>query len=209
MEEKDLSIWEVDKLLLFIAFIIPGFVSLKVFELLYPSDVRDSSKSIIDALTYSCINYSILLVPVWFLSDSIDFQKLEHIFALSVIALLFLPIVTSLVYCKVRTTDFIQSKAPHPTKVPWDFVFGQRKWYWVLVELVDGKKIGGLYASDSFASNYPAPEQIYLEECWHIDEEDTFERQRTGTAGILIMSSQIKTIEFFNYSNEGSETGND
>lgn len=87
----------------------------------------------------------------------------------------------------------------------WDFVFSQRQWHWLIVELTDGKRIGGKYAGNSFASSYPAPEQIYIEECWHLDEHDTFDRPRGGTAGILIASSQIKTVEFFVYDNGESE----
>ena len=59
-----------------------------------------------------------------------------------------------------------KKKAPHPIKMPWDFVFKQRQWYWVIVELKDGTKVGGKYAEHSFTSSYPAPEQIYLEEKW-------------------------------------------
>ncbi len=39
-----MSILEQDNLLLFIAFVIPGFVSLKAYELLTPSQHVESSK---------------------------------------------------------------------------------------------------------------------------------------------------------------------
>lgn len=55
-----MPIWEIDKLLLFILFVIPGFISIKIYELLFPGQDKDSSKQIIDAVTYSCINYAIL-----------------------------------------------------------------------------------------------------------------------------------------------------
>ena len=55
-----MSIWAVDKLQLFIMFVIPGFISIKTYELLYPSQIRDSSKQVIDAITYSCVNYALL-----------------------------------------------------------------------------------------------------------------------------------------------------
>lgn len=59
-----MNIWEADKLLLFIAFVIPGFISLKVYELLNPGIQKESSKQIIDAVTYSCVNYAILFWPI-------------------------------------------------------------------------------------------------------------------------------------------------
>ena len=55
-----MNIWELDKLIIFIIFIIPGFISIKTYKLLYPSEKQESSKQIIEALTYSCINYALL-----------------------------------------------------------------------------------------------------------------------------------------------------
>jgi hypothetical protein len=86
---------------------------------------------------------------------------------------------------------------PHPTQKPWDYVFGKRKPYWVIVTLKNGKRIGGRFDSSSFASSSPAIEQIYLEKSWILNNEGGFERQKTNTAGVLIMASDIMTIEFF------------
>lgn len=38
-----MDIWEVDKLILFIAFVIPGFIALKMYELIFPGEEKDSS----------------------------------------------------------------------------------------------------------------------------------------------------------------------
>jgi hypothetical protein len=65
-----MNIWEIDKLVLFIAFVIPGFLSLKVYELRNPGVEKDSSKQIIDAVTYSCINYAILSWPILLVQQS-------------------------------------------------------------------------------------------------------------------------------------------
>lgn len=56
-----MDIWTVDKLVLFIAFIVPGFVSLKAYELLAPRVTKESTQQLIDAVAYSSINYAILL----------------------------------------------------------------------------------------------------------------------------------------------------
>ena len=57
--------------------------------------------------------------------------------------------------------------------------------------------IAGRYDSVSFASSAPATEQLYLEENWVLNDDGGFERPRTATAGILILSSEIVTVEFF------------
>jgi len=45
-----MNIWETDKLIVFLLFVIPGFISLKTYELLIPNEQKDSSKQLIDAL---------------------------------------------------------------------------------------------------------------------------------------------------------------
>lgn len=59
MVERSMDIWSFDKLFIFIIFVVPGFISIKVYEALHPSVKRESSKIIIDAVAYSCINYAI------------------------------------------------------------------------------------------------------------------------------------------------------
>lgn len=194
-----MEIWETNKLLLFIAFIIPGFVAIKFYCLLHPNDKVDSSTQVIDSLAYSCVCYALVGLPIIEFREHFETLPFYFLWFLVFGVLLVLPCVLAFIFSKIRQLEVLQKNAPHPIQKPWDFVFQQRKWYWVIVEITDGKRIGGKFASDSFASSYPAEEQIYLEECWHLDNEDSFTRPRGGTSGILISSSQIKTIEFFNY----------
>lgn len=64
--------------------------------------------------------------------------------------------------------------------------------------LRDGTKIGGKYSTGSFASSAPTKEQLYLEETWVINADGGFERKRTDSAGILILSNEIVSVELFN-----------
>lgn len=65
-----MDIFEEGKLILFIAFVVPGFIAIKAYELLSPSKQSDSSKQIIDAVSYSCLNYAILLWPIYLMEIS-------------------------------------------------------------------------------------------------------------------------------------------
>ncbi|EMV1560034.1 hypothetical protein AABV68_001296 [Enterobacter ludwigii] len=78
-----------------------------------------------------------------------------------------------------------------------------------MVTLKDGNKIAGKYSADSFSSSSPNPEQLYLEENWVINADGGFERARTDTLGILILSKDIEHIEFFRFTNpsENSQEG--
>jgi len=43
-----MDIWQIDKLVLFLVFFIPGFISIRVYDSLVPSERRDLSKSLFD-----------------------------------------------------------------------------------------------------------------------------------------------------------------
>ena len=60
-----MDIWDENKILIFIAFVVPGFIAIKFYELLYPSRFADSSKQIIDAISFSCLNYAFLIFPIY------------------------------------------------------------------------------------------------------------------------------------------------
>jgi hypothetical protein len=193
-----MDIWETNKLLLFIGFVIPGFVSLKMYELLLPSTPKESANKLIDAVAYSCVNYALLLLPMSMVETS-QIRSTQPILYTTfyVFVLLVAPVLWAFLLKKLRTTKFFQWILPHPTAKPWDYVFGQCKPYWVIVTLKDGKQIAGRYDTSSFASSSPAPEQLYLEETWTMNNEGGFEKKRIETAGIMILASDIVTIELF------------
>ena len=105
----------------------------------------------------------------------------------------------------LRQLEFIQNFVPHPTQKPWDFVFSKRLTYWVTITLKNGKKIAGMYGPNSFASSAPAEEQIFLEEYWLLNEKGGFERPVDQTAGILILSSEIVSVELMHSGEEENE----
>lgn len=194
-----MDIWDANKLLLFIAFVIPGFVSLKTYELLFPASQKESDKLLIDAVAYSSINYALLLWPIYEIETHKVRDSSPTAYILFYVFVLFIaPISWACVMKRLRSTQFFQKSMPHPTAKPWDYVFAQRKPYWVIVTLKDGKQFAGRYDAASFASSAPAPEQLYLEETWVLNNDGSFERQRNETAGIIILSSEIITVEFFN-----------
>ena len=202
-----MDIWDANKLALFIAFIIPGFISLKTYELLLPAAIRDSDKQLIDAVAYSSVNYALMLGPIFFVETYQVRQLYPAAYILFYVSVLFVaPIVWAYVMKRLRSTDFFQRSMPHPIAKPWDYFFSKRNAYWVIVTLKDGKKFAGRYDSESFASSSPAPEQLYLEEAWVLNTEGGFERPRLDSAGILILSSEIIAVEFFNITN-GENSG--
>lgn len=192
-----MNIWETDKLIIFLLFVIPGFISLKTYELLVPNEQKDSSKQIIDAVAYSCMNYAILLMPIIYIeSNSIKATSPIWYYIFYLIVFFIAPIIWMMIWKWLRTKDMFQKLAPHPITKPWDYVFSKRKSYWIKITLIGGTVVGGKYSNNSFASNSPAKEQIYLEESWIINDNGGFERKKNDTKGIMIMENQISYIEF-------------
>lgn len=195
-----MDIWNADKLVLFIAFVVPGFVALKSYGLVEPSASRDTSQQVIDAVAYSCINYALWLWPV-LLIESHEVRSLHPMAYAAFYSFIVLgsPFGLALLWHKLRFCPVIQKLLPHPTDRPWDYVFRQRKSYWMIVTLKNGQKVGGMFSGRSFASSSSSPEQLYLEQSWVINAYDGFERPKMETAGILISAAEIMTLEFVNF----------
>jgi len=193
-----MDIWEVDKLVLFIAFVVPGFISLKTYALLQPTQVKDTSQQLIDAVAYSSINYALLIGPIYAM-EQLDLKTSHPVWYVLfyVAVLLVAPIGWAWAFLWLRKTQLLQRSIVHPTGKPWDFVFNKRIRYWVVATLSDGRKIGGYYGPESFASSNPEPEQIYLQQTWVLNEGCGFERQRENSAGILILAKEIISLELF------------
>ena len=192
-----LEIWDVNRLVLFILFFVPGFISLKVYGLLIPEEPRKAVDSVIEAIAYSCINYAIFS---WLILLSIHFEWGQTRPLLNVIVVFFVlfvsPIALSVGIWYLRQTKLIGRLARHPVPKPWDYVFSKGEAYWVIIELKDGQRVGGIYDTDSFTSSFPHEEQIYLEEVWQV-EGNVFKYPVERSKGLIVSDSEIKTIELF------------
>ncbi|MDR0997366.1 MAG: DUF6338 family protein, partial [Zoogloeaceae bacterium] len=185
----------IESLFLFVIFVIPGAIGLATYNLLNPGSQKNSGQILIDAVTYSLFNYAILLGPIYWAESSQWKENCPVIYVMFyVFVLLGAPVIEALAIEKFRKTETGQRFMPHPTLKAWDYVFSQRKEYWVVVSMKNGNKIAGYYGPDSFASSAPAQEQIYLERSWVIDDEG-FDREKNHTAGVMIVSSDIEKIE--------------
>ena len=195
-----MNIWELDRIVLFLLFFIPGFISLKVYDLLVPREFRDFSRSLFEAVGYSALNYAVLM-PLIVLIHAGDFP-IQHpawyLFALFLILVVF-PMLWPILSYRVSTSRIGTRFIVHPMRKPWDYVFSRRQVYWIIVHLRDGRKIGGRFDRKSFASSYPADEQIYIEEVWQLDEDGKFQSdgQVERSQGILVMNDDILAVELF------------
>lgn len=192
-----MDILEKGKLLLFVLFIMPGFISMKIYSLFHSSADRDTSKLLIDAVSYSCINYAFLIVPIYAVETNNIYSTYPFLYYLFFFfVLIVLPVVLPILLLVIRNCQYIRKYLPHPTGRPWDYFFSKNQCCWVLVTLKSGKKYGGLYGYASFASGSPEPEQIYLEQHWALNEDGDFDHKYQDTLGVVILTSEIESVEF-------------
>lgn len=192
-----MDIWDANKLILFIAFFVPGFIALKVWDLLVPGEVRDSSQSVIEAVAYSCINYALMswlliLDAHLALASSAPFWHGVVIFVILFVA----PIALAFAYWSLRNTKWFLKHFRHPVQKPWDYVFGKRESFWVIAELVDGTIVGGIYDTDSFSSSFPMEEQIYLQQVWEVSG-DQFLHPIDRSEGVIISGKHLRCLKFY------------
>lgn len=189
---------QIDKLILFLIFFIPGFISIKIYDLLVPSERRDYSKSLFEVISFSAINFAALSWLIIFIHSDNFYTTHIKLYFFSIFLILFIaPILWPLLILKLFSWKPIAKLIVHPIQKPWDYVFGKRRPYWLIVHLKDGRKIGGKFNYKSFASSNPAEEQIYLEEVWKLDDDGKFLGAVERTKGIIILSAEILSIEFF------------
>jgi len=194
-----MDIWQIDKLVLFLIFFIPGFISIKIYDLLIPGEKRDFSKSLFEVMGFSSINFaalSWLIILIHSKNFYIDHKLWYFLFLLLIFFII--PVLWPIVLLKVLSFPSIAKHVISPILKPWDYVFGKRERSWVIVHLRDGRRIGGKYDKKSFASSYPAEEQIYLEEIWELDDKGAFKKPVNRSNGIIILGKDISLVEFFN-----------
>jgi hypothetical protein len=193
------DIFTENALPLFIAFVVPGFVTLRAYELLSPTEYRASSERIVEAVSYSCINYAFLIWPI--IGVESHGYDISHPFLYALFyffALLVFPVGLAFGWFRLRKLDFIRKTLGHPTDTAWEYFFEEQKApCWVVITLKSGDQVGGYYGRKSFASGHPSPLQIYLEKAWEINECGGLERELTDTNGILVMHEEIRTMNFY------------
>lgn len=193
------DLFDANKLALFLIFVIPGFIAIKTYSLFSPLEDKDSSKILIDAIAYSCINYGLLAVPIYLIQQHKNEIIPFFYYGFYLIAIFILPIILSCIFYFLRTRKFIQNFINHPTAKSWDFFFSKRECCFIIANLKDGKKLGGRYGINSFSSSFPQAKELYLEQEWIINSKGGFDRAVNESRGIIIFFEEIISIEIYDY----------
>ena len=183
-------------------FIVPGFISMKVYDLLVPRKRRDFSKGLLEMLVFGSINFALLFWPFAATLNQ-DFASNHPIcqYLILLLLLLLAPIAWPSVYLWLIRRPWIAGRIVPPSEGPWDDVFREsqerQEGFWVIVHMRDGRMFGGKYGAASFASEYPAKKQIYLEELWELNDDGSFGKKIPDSRGALFLEDSFEVIEFF------------
>ena len=188
----------LENVLLFTVFFVPGFIYLKSYRLFFAEQRTDFSKDLYEAFGFSFINVIVFGYPLYYINkNNFILQNTFLYFAILILIIIIVPIIVAFIFYIISNTKWFNKFMINPTKGAWDSFFSKKESYYVIVTLKNGRKIGGKYGLNSYSSTYPSPKEIYIEELWKLNAENGFENLIAQNQGILIIESEISTIEFF------------
>jgi hypothetical protein len=202
----------IDAVRVLILFIIPGFICQRTISTTLSRRAKDASLIIIEAITFSCVEYAIVgwiffFVPLPSLGILQQHQTVWQNIgtALLWVAFFFLvPVLLGVGWAKFlhgkwlpKLHEKLNLPSVNPYARAWDFYFSKRKPAWVIIRLLDDSFVGGFMEEDSLVSSYPDPEDIYLEKAYTVSKDGTISADPISkTGGVWVNGSQIKCIEF-------------
>jgi len=193
-----MNIWEPEKLILFLSLFMPGFVSIKVYELIVATKRHDFKSSLLEAIGLSVLNFAALSWLILVISTPNFYKSHPAFFSLSIFSIFFVfPVLWPIFFVKLTKWKKLSKYIISPISMPWDAVFSKRKSAWIIVHLKDGRKVGGKYSTKSRTSAYPNQRQIYLEELWQLNKNGGFVKPTERSGGALFFEDDISIIEFF------------
>ncbi|MEQ9091358.1 MAG: DUF6338 family protein [Balneola sp.] len=174
--------------------ILPGLVSLKVFNLIVPIKRRSTSENLLDGLFYSSLN-AIILIPFYFFILGLEFKYgLVVLYCLMLLISFLSPFIVYSFWIKKS----ISKKLLLPFPTPWDYFFNKREPCFILIHLKSGHKIGGFYGENSYANAFPDNGDIYLETTYSVTKNGEFGKPIPDSKGLIVTRDEYVFIELFN-----------
>ena len=193
------DIWTVDKLVLFLAFFVPGFISMQIYGMIVPCGDRDFTKQLPDAVAYSAIHWAFFIWPLLFF-HGIWFMVTGYL------VVLFVPIFEAPAVLLLRNwkyywprlwTKYVFQNLLLPEAEPWDRLFAVNDERWIRIRMKDGSLVGGVLGVGSLTSTYPSAHEVYVSEEWTFTPDGKFHSKMPRTKGFIVGGDQIALVELF------------
>ncbi|MCH7635335.1 MAG: hypothetical protein IIA36_11685 [Proteobacteria bacterium] len=198
---------ELHYIILFVAFVLPGAISMYVYGLKIPQGDRQLKDLIVEAISFSTINFVLLfwLIQLLFQPNFIQ-ENPFYSWILVISCFVILPVLWPFLLIRALRLATKWGWALEQARTAWDEFFSKAsKGCWIIVELNDGSHVGGRFGEHSYASAYPDSGHIYIEELWEVNEDGTFGEKLPGTPapGILLRPTDYKLVKVFKENTDG------
>ena len=187
-----------DALVILILFLIPGFVADSIYGRLTGRQKREATETVLSIVLWTLVNYALWSpVLLW----------LAHLVPLTVLAVvvgLAAPVLEAVLAARAVNSGWfggfverVLGRRVHTIPKAWDYAFSREEAQLVLVTLTDGTKFAAAFGRDSFASEYPAEEDVFFEVVYLVDASGAFGSPLPLSAGLLLKRADIRSLEFF------------
>lgn len=185
-------------LVMFAAVVVPGFLSMRVYALLRPVERFTLKDNVLEAVAFGIVNAAIMFWAVVLLANPnyvTDHQIAAYFLVLAtfLVAPVIWPIVLFWILNKLSDRNVILERSP----TSWDHFFSKRQPCWIIVYLADGRRIGGHFGANSYASSHPNAGHLYLEELWMLDDDGQFVSKVDRSKGIVLQPDDYSFVEIF------------
>lgn len=201
-------------LLILVAFVLPGFITLVAREATYV--VRDAVtpfERLLLSLSYSARIYGILLLTAFTIrATPVDLvalyrgeRPLGDYLLLGGAALVVLPLAISELgrhwsqSRDLRPTflQMLRISPTHTTRSSWDHLFRNGIETLVLLTLDDERLIAGYFGRRSVAGYSGDTQDIFLERRWDLDDDGWFLRPTLSSVGVWVPYEHIISVEMY------------
>jgi hypothetical protein len=202
----------IEALLIVALVLAPGYVFTQVIRrvLAYIAEPTDA-RFFLTIITMGIIIHAIM--SPWSSRIMDDYlartlpQNRWEVFAWALTTILFLPLILGEVLGKLIAIRWVDSVVRFAgfgiiDRMPsaWDFIMRQRRPAYVRIHTKDGKVlIAGIYDEKSFVSLATGRTDIYLEQCWQLDEEGNFHQPYADSQGVWVSHDVMGYVEFLNW----------
>jgi uncharacterized protein DUF6338 len=203
-----------DALVILLVLGVPGYITRTVIASSVPQQQRSAEQWVSEIAVFGAID--LLLVGLGYVIVSL-FVPLPSLATLTIAELNTLAVVLVYAACFIvvpalvglaLATAFERGqwkmvyrklglKYTDPAPRAWDGYFSQQRQRGVVVTLTDGTRIAGFMGKRSLASAYPAPEDLYLERAYRIENGIIDPRPVAQSDGVWIQGTQISYLEFY------------
>ena len=188
-----------EELLLFAGFVLPGAISMYVYGLKVPQREFELKDRIVEAICFSLLNFVIVWVPIRAILGHGGLAR-HGLAGWLVLVVAFIVLPAAWPFVLVWLLRFAEGRGwiAVRARTAWDDFFGrQRTGCWIQVELNDGRLVGGRFGRNSYASAYPDPGHLALEELWTVDSDGYFVEPWPGQAGLILRPSDYRLVRVY------------